>query len=189
MENTRHVPLRVNNVDIIAEIAVLPQGAMVAIRPICEAIGIAENKQQHRISADPRFNYDHMVSVAADGKKREMFCLPVEQVGPWLYTINSNKVKSEVRDVLLQFQQHLTRELNAAIFGHISIEKVDRLEKQVASLIEQVNHLTQIIFKQQEQINLHDVMVNQEQTLASVGGKLMSRARATKHIRDILHNQ
>lgn len=189
MENTRHVPLRVNNVDIIAEIAVLPQGAMVAIRPICEAMGLDDKTQRRKLENDPRFIPGHMTSVAQDGKARQMLCLPVEQIGPWLYTINSNKVKSEVRDVLLQFQQHLARELNAAIFGHISIEKVDRLEKQVASLIEQVNHLTQIIFKQQEQINLHDVMVNQEQTLASVGGKLMSRARATKHLRDILHNQ
>lgn len=148
----KHVSLNVNGKDIIAEIAALPEGVMVAIRPIAEAIGLVAHKQIERLESDPRFNCTHMGSVAGDGKVRDMSCLPVEQIGPWLYTINSNKVKPEIRDVLLQFQQHLTRELNAVIMGQVSIQKtvemenrINAMELQLMNLSRQIETLTDLL--------------------------------------------
>ena len=142
----KHVSLNVSGKDIIAEIAALPEGVMVAIRPIAEAIGLAKpEKQYERLAGDPRFNPLHMESTGSDGKSRQMFCLPVEQIGPWLYTINSNKVKPEIRDVLLQFQQHLTRELNAVIMGQISIQKTAEMENRINAMELQLMNLSRQI--------------------------------------------
>ncbi len=207
MNQLQHIPLRIGNHDLIALLSVQPEGAMVAIRPICEAVGIDHNRQRTKLESDPRFTCRHMSSRDSIGRSQTMFCLPVEQVGAWLYSINSNKVKSEVRGALLQFQQTLTKELYAVVVGKISSEKTESLEKQVHFLAQELVELREemkrnqeqaakdremfmaVIAKQQEQIDLHNIMVGQEQSLASVGGKLMNRAKATKYLRDVLHNQ
>jgi len=148
----KHVSLNVNGKDIIAEIATLPEGVMVAIKPICEGIGLDSKSQRAKLQADPRFSWGDITSTGSDGKSYQMFCLPVEQVGPWLYTINSNKVKPEIRDVLLQFQQHLTRELNAVIMGQVSIQKtvemenrINAMELQLMNLSRQIETLTDLL--------------------------------------------
>lgn len=43
-------------------------------------------------------------SVAADGKMREMLCLPVKYVFGWLFRIDSRNVKEEARENLLRYQ-------------------------------------------------------------------------------------
>lgn len=78
---------------------------MVALRPVCENIGIAEFSQRRKIQEDPRFSWHHMMSAGADGKAYKMFCLPVSQLNGWLYGINANKVAPEVRDRLLAYQK------------------------------------------------------------------------------------
>lgn len=201
MNQLQNVPLRIGNRDLIAMLSVQPEGSMVAIRPICEAIGLAKpEKQYERLANDPKFTPLHMESRDSLGRSQVMFCLPIEQIGGWLYSINSNKVKPEVREQLLHFQQVLTKELYAIVIGKVSSEKTEALEKQVQFLTQELLLVRQemqqdrkmfleILTKQQGQIDLHNVMAGQEQTLASMGGKLMSRAKATKYLRKVLHNQ
>lgn len=86
----------------------------VALKPICEAIGIDWPRQYTKIQNDPRFNCCHITTVGADGKNREMMCLPLDQINGWLFNINSNRVKSDCRETLLIFQ----RECQEALFRH-----------------------------------------------------------------------
>ena len=73
----------------------------VAIRPICEALGIKyeaqfERLQNHRILGQ-LFRKQGM--VAADNRFREMVCLPEKYVYGWLFSINSEKPE------LIEYQQ------------------------------------------------------------------------------------
>ncbi|HHX5418228.1 TPA: phage antirepressor N-terminal domain-containing protein, partial [Acinetobacter baumannii] len=43
--------------------------------------------------------------VANDGKERLMTCLPVRKLFGWLMTISPNKVKPEIRDTVIMYQQ------------------------------------------------------------------------------------
>ncbi|BAN98009.1 hypothetical protein E05_32430 [Plautia stali symbiont] len=43
--------------------------------------------------------------VAEDGKSRKMLCLPLRKLAGWLQTINPSKVKSEIRDKVVQYQE------------------------------------------------------------------------------------
>ncbi len=86
----------------------------VAIKPICDAIGIAYRRQQRKLEGDTRFNCGHMASVAEDGKQREMTCIPISKLNSWLYNVNANKVKPEVRDNLERYQQ----ECQDVLFRH-----------------------------------------------------------------------
>lgn len=47
-----------------------PNGArVVAIKPICESIGIAYQAQWVKVKGDPKFNYCDIPTVGADGKR------------------------------------------------------------------------------------------------------------------------
>ena len=40
---------------------------MIAIKPICEAIGIDHKRQTQKIKANPQFSWGHMSSTESDG--------------------------------------------------------------------------------------------------------------------------
>jgi hypothetical protein len=76
-----------------------PDGVrMVAIKPICEHIGIDDKRQRTKIEGDPKFSWGLMSSTGADGKKYEMFCISIEQVNGWLFGINANRVSPESKE-------------------------------------------------------------------------------------------
>lgn len=81
----------------------------VAIRPICEHLGIAPNNQLEKLRLDDDFQLVSYHIGSNDGKIREMVCLPQDQVLGWLYTINSNKVKPESRVILSAYRQETTK--------------------------------------------------------------------------------
>lgn len=75
------------------------------VKPLCENIGIAWQSQRTKLSAESaRWNCNDIVTVAADGKEREMLCLPPRKLNGWLMTVNPRKVKPEIRDRLIQYQ-------------------------------------------------------------------------------------
>ena len=79
----------------------------VSVKPICTALGIANNGQQEKIKADSRFNYEDIFTVGADGRTRAMFCINLEHLNVWLFMINSNKVAASKKARLFKFQSEL----------------------------------------------------------------------------------
>lgn len=86
----------------------------VALKPICEAIGLDWVGQHHKIQNDPRFNHGDITTVGLDGKSRVMVCLPIDQINGWLFNINANRVHLNCRYKLLVFQ----KECQEALFRH-----------------------------------------------------------------------
>lgn len=84
----------------------------IAVNPICEHLGIDLKTQLRKLERDAKFNHRHMTMVAADGKLRNMVCLPQDELLGWLYTINSRKVKAASRDLLLAYQRETTRAIH-----------------------------------------------------------------------------
>lgn len=76
----------------------------VALRPICEALGVSFTMQRAKVQKDGRFNCDVIITVGGDGKQREMLCVPISKLNGWLYSINPNRVKAEIRDRLVAYQ-------------------------------------------------------------------------------------
>lgn len=84
----------------------------IPLRRMCDNLGLHLEAQQTRVKDDPRFSFRVIRTVAADGKMREMFCLPKEQIHGWLFTINPNKVKASARKTLLAYQREIMRVLD-----------------------------------------------------------------------------
>ena len=79
---------------------------LVPVTPICDALGIASNGQIAKIKTDPLLSSTHktVLSVGADNKQREMFCIPLIFVFGWLFRIDSRNVKEESREAVEKYQ-------------------------------------------------------------------------------------
>ncbi len=78
----------------------------VAVKPICEALGVAYQSQIERLKNDPILSSVIMLSVTtgADGKRYEMTTIPFKFVFGWLFRIDSRNVKEEARESVLKYQ-------------------------------------------------------------------------------------
>ena len=136
--------VRVNNVDIIAT----SDEQMIAIRPICEALGIDYSRQLKKIKEDPDLGptVGMKPTVAADGKQREMLCLPVEFIFGWLFTINPDNVNEDAREAVRRYRMECYRTL----YRHFTGTQKRQLEQNRAeiALLEELADLNQ----QQQQL-------------------------------------
>ena len=85
-----------------------------AMKPICENIGLAWEPQLARIKRDDVLSSTMivMIMVAEDGKKREMICLPIEYINGWLFGIDINRCKPEIRDTLIKYKKECYQALH-----------------------------------------------------------------------------
>ena len=115
----------INGVEIIA---VKDEGnnIFVPVKPLCEAIGISFATQRIQINDHPILASTVSLcnTVGADGKDREMFCLPYESAHGWLLTINPKNVSENARENVIQY----LRECYKALAEHFSKPLQERLE-------------------------------------------------------------
>lgn len=80
---------------------------LVPIKPICQALGVDFSRQKEKIENDEILGSTVGLrpTVAADGKEREMFCIPFKYVFGWLFTINPSNVKEEAKDPLIRYKK------------------------------------------------------------------------------------
>lgn len=108
---------KINGIDIVT---VEKDGEIfVPIKPICEAIGInyttqVEKLQKHHILSGSTVPLRGI--VAADGKGREMLCLPLRFVYGWLFTISPANVAESVRESVVKYQM----ECYNALYDHFT---------------------------------------------------------------------
>lgn len=96
------VPFRtdvINAVEVDGEV-------YVAMRCVVENLGMAWGTQQQKLERQSdKFNCIHMNTVAADGKRRDLLCIPLRKLNGWLFSINPNKVRADIRDGLIAYQE------------------------------------------------------------------------------------
>ncbi len=115
---------RVNNVDILST----SDEQLVAIRPICEALGIDWSSQKQRIERDEILGSTMVMitTVAADGKEREMCAIPFCYVFGWLFSIDTSKVNENVKASVLEYKL----ECYKALFTHFMEPQTFLKQKQ-----------------------------------------------------------
>lgn len=86
----------------------------VAMKPICENIGIDWRAQRQRIVRDEVLCSTVVIitTVAEDGKNREMLCLPIQYLNGWLFGIDINRCKPEIRDTLIKYKKECYQALH-----------------------------------------------------------------------------
>ncbi|MCU7179282.1 phage antirepressor Ant [Salmonella enterica] len=100
--NTSYVPF--NGQQILT--AVASGVTYVAMRQIVENIGIDWTGQSVKLrKMKDKFNCRDISMVAADGKLRKLLCIPLKKLNGWLFSINPEKVRADIRDKLIQYQE------------------------------------------------------------------------------------
>jgi hypothetical protein len=78
----------------------------VPIRPVCDNLGITLAGQRERINRDPVLSEAvTSVSVTLTQQAREMLCLPLKFIPGWLFGVNANRVKPELRENVIRYQR------------------------------------------------------------------------------------
>lgn len=112
----------------------------IALKPICEALNVHYKNAHSRLQTDPIYaelsSFERI--VAADGKLREMVCLPEEWIYGWIMKLQSNSPE------LIQYQ----KECHKVLFNHFHGKITGRKElfnqkaKAQLSIDEVMNSLT-----------------------------------------------
>lgn len=104
----------------------------VPIKPICQAIGIDDSAQRHRIDRHYILHSVEvtMTSTGADGKTYDMVCLPLEYVYGWLFTIDANLVAEANRENVKRYQL----ECYQALYTHFAGSLRRRVEENEAEI-------------------------------------------------------
>jgi hypothetical protein len=123
---------RINKVDIL----VIENGEKrVAIKPICEALGVSHKPQIEKLKEDPILSSVVTLSMTtgSDGKQYEMVTIPFMYVFGWLFRIDSRNVKEESRETVMKFQI----ECYKALYNHFT-RYADFVETKQKAIEEQL---------------------------------------------------
>lgn len=105
---------------------------LVAVKPVCEIIGVAYPPQFTKLKEHPIFGstITLSVTVGSDGKEREMACIPLQFFPGWLFSINPDNVKEEARENLIKYQLECNKVLFDYFFSRVDFSQ--KKEKIVA---------------------------------------------------------
>lgn len=109
---------------------------MVSLRHACEAIGLAVESQRRKLANRSWATATQWVSVAEDGKRREMTMIDRRTFTMWLGGIDENRVSPEARPILIAFQAEAADALDAyfneggAINPRATEDQLDRIARQ-----------------------------------------------------------
>lgn len=85
----------------------------VAMKPICENIGLQWEAQLKRIQRNAILNTAmSMMDTPSNGGKQKTACLPLDYLNGWLFGVDARRVKPEIRERLLTYQRECFRVLN-----------------------------------------------------------------------------
>lgn len=123
MTNNKLIPIEQRNIvfydDEITVVLVEidnQQIAYVPLKPICDYLGVDWAGQFQRIQRDSILSEEVSGIVVTPtplsskfANPQEMLCLPLDFLNGWLFGINANRVKPEIRDRVLRYQKECYR--------------------------------------------------------------------------------
>jgi hypothetical protein len=85
----------------------------VALKPICDAIGLGWGSQTQSIKKHPVLSsvLTHIVTTGADGKQYDMLCIELDYINGWLFKVNPAKLGGEVKGKVILYQRECYRVL------------------------------------------------------------------------------
>lgn len=121
--------------------AIIDDVAHVALRPLCESMGIQFEAQHKRLGRTAWASMSVMDMVAADGRRREMAMIDRRTFTMWLATIDAKRLKNpSAKEMVETFQNEAAAALDAyfneggAINSRATGEQLEDLHGQIISL-------------------------------------------------------
>ncbi|MDG6355977.1 phage antirepressor N-terminal domain-containing protein, partial [Glaesserella parasuis] len=93
-----------------------------AVRPIVEALGLSWSTQNRKLeNSKDKFGCVHM-NTPTNGGMQTMLCMPLKKLNGWLFSINPEKVRPDLKDRVIQYQE----ECFEALYNYWHFGKAER---------------------------------------------------------------
>lgn len=128
-------------------------GVYVAVKPICDTLGLRWRKQQERLRRDPILSKGiTMVVMPSVGGMQETTCLRLELVNGWLFTIDESRVKDDLtREKVLRYKEECYRVLFQHFFDKAATRVLgddEDAQRSVSSKLQEIREARQIFGSQ-----------------------------------------
>jgi hypothetical protein len=173
--------------DTVVAIRLADNDVYVPIRPICDNLGVTLAGQRERIARDPVLSeVVTSVSVTLTQQAREMLCLPLKYVPGWLFGINANRVKPELRERVIRYQRECYDVLaEAFVEGRLTADPAfdellagDTPAAQAYKMAAAIMKMARQQLILESQIESHTVkLIDHEQRLEEIEGLLGNTGR------------
>jgi len=149
----------------------------VSIKPICDAIGIDRKNQQDKLQCDQSFEAK-LIKVKTNGGMQDVFCIPLSKLNGWLFSINPNKVKPEVRQKLIDYKNEcfdvLYRHFNPKADTHQLERENVELKRALNRLLKQPTPTCEELLKLHYPV-LHNNMLELDNTFKHIDIDALNR--------------
>lgn len=89
-------------------------GVFVAMRPVVEGLGLSWSSQAQKLNQNKDKYGCVVINTPSAGGAQEALCIPLRKLNGWLFSVNPMKVKREIREKLIRYQE----ECFAALYSY-----------------------------------------------------------------------
>jgi hypothetical protein len=111
----------------------------VPVRPICDYLGLSWSGQRERINRDAVLSdvmrFVRVTRTNSQGGNPNVLALPLEYLNGFLFGVNANRVKEEIRDNLIRYQRECYRVLaDAFLPPDLIVRPIDADDRALVQL-------------------------------------------------------
>ncbi|OIT25336.1 phage antirepressor N-terminal domain-containing protein [Glaesserella parasuis] len=96
--------------------------AYTAVRPIVEALGLSWGSQSIKLNKNREKFGCFDIETPTNGGMQSMLCMPIKKLNGWLFSINPEKVRPDLKDRVIQYQE----ECFEALYNYWHFGKAER---------------------------------------------------------------
>jgi hypothetical protein len=159
----------------------------VPLKPLCDYLGVNWDGQRQRLHRDPVLTEVAQGAVvitapSPDGRgggPQEMLSLPLDYLNGWLFGINANRVKAEIREQLVRYQKECYRVLAEAFLETAVTDDWMTTSPETRAALQQIQEMGLAIAQMaQEQLRIMGLRLKaHEPTSGEIARKAKSQCR------------
>lgn len=131
MSNIVRVPFYGDDIEAVQD----GPDVWVSVRRMCNNVGLGYGSQTQKLEGRAWATVTTIVTVAEDGKSREMLMLHLDSVPMWLATIEPSRVREDIRPKLIAYQKECARVLRDHFFGRQQTVDIHSIVEEVGKAI------------------------------------------------------
>lgn len=136
------------------QIEVVEENQSIVIKDICENIGLDFSRQYRKLISDESYE-SKLIKVQTRGGLQEVFTIPLSKLNGWLFSINPNKVKPEVKQKLIEYKKECFNVLNNYFNNGIAINhrvSETNIQIELSELRQEIKDLKkQLVLKEEDE--------------------------------------
>ena len=162
------------------------QQVFVPLKPLCDYLGVNWDGQRQRLRRDPVLSEVAQGAVvitapSPDGRgggPQEMLSLPLEYLNGWLFGINVNRVKAEIKERLIRYQRECYQVLSEAFLETAVSDDWMTTSPETRAALQQIQEMGLAIAQMaQEQLRIMDRLDNAAIVVGQHGRRITALER------------